>query len=341
MIDFAFVLALLLFVVLVTVASVSPRPASLSAFELKRRREERRLDEMEQLRADLFADAMSLRRILEAIGLVFFVMAIVNAWGWLLGGLAAIVAALTYGTLAGLPFVHNQTMRLYGRYERAILEFIKKHAGLMTWLRSVVPSDTEPRLGSKDELRHLVDASSHILSRDERTRIVSGLAFDYKTVEQIMTPKSVVETIRQGEILGPLVLDDLHKTGHSRFPVIDGDIDHVVGILHLRDVLTLDTNRKHTAKVETAMDKRVHYIRQDHTLPQALAAFLSTHHHMFIVINEFRETVGILTLEDVLESLIGRRIIDEFDAHDDMRAVAERNARSEGAINRSADSTDV
>ena len=156
-----------------------------------------------------------------------------------------------------------------------------------------------------------------------------------------MTPKSVVETIRQGEILGPLVLDDLHKTGHSRFPVIDGDIDHVVGILHLRDVLTLDTNRKHTAKVETAMDKRVHYIRQDHTLPQALAAFLSTHHHMFIVINEFRETVGILTLEDVLESLIGRRIIDEFDAHDDMRAVAERNARSEGAINRSADSTDV
>lgn len=89
------------------------------------------------------------------------------------------------------------------------------------------------------------------------------------------------------------------------------------------------------------MDKRVHYIRQDHTLPQALAAFLSTHHHMFIVINEFRETVGILTLEDTLESLIGRRIIDEFDAHDDMRAVAERNARSEGAINRSTDSTDV
>lgn len=150
MIDFAFVLALLLFVALVAVASVSPRPASLSAFELKRRREERRLDEMEQLRADLFSDAMSLRRILEATLLVFFVMAILNTWGWLLGGLAAIVAALTYGTLAGLPFVHGQTMKLYGRYERVILEFIKKHAGLMTWLRSVVPSDTEPRLGSKD-----------------------------------------------------------------------------------------------------------------------------------------------------------------------------------------------
>lgn len=341
MITFTLFVAVIVLGLLVAVASVSPIPASLSNFELRRRKEELRLDPMQQLRADLFGDAMSLRRIIEAILLVVFVLTIVAAWGWLLGGLTAVVVALGYGTLAGLTFVRNQSMKLYSRYERPILEFIRKHARLMSWLRSVVPSDTEPRIGSKDELRHLVDASTHILSKDERTRIASGLDFDTKTVEQIMTPRSVIETIRQGEILGPLVLDDLHKTGHSRFPVIGQDIDHIVGILHLRDVLTLDTNRKHTAKAETAMDKRVHYIRQDHELPRVLAAFLSTHHHMFIVINEFRETVGIITLEDTLEALIGRKIIDEFDAHDDMRAVAERNAASTAAINRTADSTDV
>jgi len=115
----------------------------------------------------------------------------------------------------------------------------------------------------------------------------------------------------------------LHQKGHSRLPVIDGDIDHVIGILHLQSLLALDIKRSVTA--EKAMEPRVYYIRQDQTLQHALAAFLRTHHHLFIVVNEFRETVGLLTLEDVIEALLGRKIIDEFDAHDDLRAVALRN----------------
>jgi len=149
----------------------------------------------------------------------------------------------------------------------------------------------------------------------------------------------VVDTVPQHEILGPLVLDGLHKTGHSRFPVISSDIDHVVGILHLRDVLTIDSSKKHTARVDTAMSKKVLYIRQDHTLSQALSAFLRTHHHLFIVINEFSETVGILTLEDTLEALLGHKIVDEFDAHDDMRAVAARQAAKKA--NQPAGATEV
>ena len=171
--------------------------------------------------------------------------------------------------------------------------------------------------------------------------ILSGLSFDGRSVHEIMTPKSVVDTIQNTEMLGPLVLDDLHKTGHSRFPVVDGDIDHVVGVLYVHDVLTLDTSKKHTSKVETAMSKKVYYIREDHSLGQALTAFLSTHHHLFIVINEFRETVGIVTLEDTLEALLGRRIIDEFDAHDDMRAVAARNAAKKSVHSRMLDFKDV
>jgi CBS domain containing-hemolysin-like protein len=121
------------------------------------------------------------------------------------------------------------------------------------------------------------------------------------------------------------VLDDLHKTGHSRFPVTDGDIDHVIGMLHIQDIFTLDAKRSVTA--EKAMEPRVFYIREDQTLDHALVAFLRTHHHLFIVVNEFRETVGILSLEDVIEALLGRKIIDEFDTHEDLRLVAMRNPR--------------
>jgi CBS domain containing-hemolysin-like protein len=78
---------------------------------------------------------------------------------------------------------------------------------------------------------------------------------------------------------------------------------------------------------EKAMEPRVFYIKEDQSLGHALAAFIRTHHHLFIVVNEFRETVGLLSLEDTIEALIGRKIVDEFDTHEDLRAVAARNVR--------------
>jgi CBS domain containing-hemolysin-like protein len=135
----------------------------------------------------------------------------------------------------------------------------------------------------------------------------------------------VIDTIHHNEFLGPLTLDELHKKGHSRLPVIKHDIDHVIGILHLQSLLALDIKRSVTA--EKAMDSKVHYIHQDQTLQHALAAFLRTKHHMFIVVNEFRETVGLITLEDTMEALLGRKITDEYDTHEDLRAVALRNPR--------------
>ena len=75
------------------------------------------------------------------------------------------------------------------------------------------------------------------------------------------------------------------------------------------------------------MDKKVYFIRQDQDLEHALHGFLRSHHHLFVVINEYRETVGLLSLEDVIEALIGMKIVDEFDQFDDLRAVAGRNPR--------------
>jgi CBS domain containing-hemolysin-like protein len=181
------------------------------------------------------------------------------------------------------------------------------------------------RLSSREELHHLVETSGSLLSADEKALISHSLTFNDRAVKKIMTPRSVIDSISHKELLGPLVLDDLHKTGHSRFPVVDGDIDHVVGMLHIQDLLTLDTKRSTTAA--KAMEPRVFYVREDQTLKYALTAFLRTHHHLFVVVNEFRETVGLLSLEDVIEALIGRKIIDEFDAHDDLRAVAAHNPR--------------
>lgn len=154
--------------------------------------------------------------------------------------------------------------------------------------------------------------------------IQCGLEFGDKKVRDVMTPKSMVDALKENETLGPVVLDRLHKSGHSRFPVHEGDVDHMVGMLYLRDLVPLKKNLKYA---RDAMHKQVYYIREDQDLEHALAAFLKTHHHLFVVVNGYRETVGLLSLEDVIEALLGRKIIDEFDQHHDLRVVAERNPR--------------
>ncbi|MBP9667289.1 CBS domain-containing protein [Candidatus Saccharibacteria bacterium] len=321
----ALLLALLFFVALLLVAAITPNTPRQSMFELKRLGEAGNKDAALDLQREaLRQDILSVQRVILSVLLVAFVLATIAAFGWVIGSIIAVGGALQYSSLSRIhPFRHQATA-LYNRYEAKILATIERYQKGMWWLRSVAPEARDARLGSKSELEHFVLNSGSILSEDEKKLIVHSLRFDQRQVKDVMTPRSMVAVVKKNELLGPLVLDDLHKSGHSRFPVIDEDIDHVVGMLYLRNVLTLDTARRHTATAETAMEKHVYFVHEQQNLAHALSAFLKTHHHLFIVVNEFRETVGILSLEDTIEALIGRTIVDEFDAHDDLRAVAAR-----------------
>lgn len=317
----------IVFGVLIAVAGIVPRPTKTSKFELERRKANGdALADYALHREALLVDILSLQRILSALLLVIFVALSIVAFGWLLGIIISVFVALEYGRIARVDLWQRRAQKLYEQHEQAILDVVDEMSGLLRFLRSITPvDDKEVRLESRAELRHLVETAGTLLTPDEKKFITHSLTFNEKLVNKVMTPRGVIDSISQRELLGPLVLDDLHKTGHSRFPVVDGDIDHVVGMIHIQDLFTLDTKRSTTAG--KAMEPRVFYIREDQTLKHALAAFLRTHHHLFVVVNEFRETVGLLSLEDVIETLIGHKIVDEFDAHDDLRAVAARNPR--------------
>jgi CBS domain containing-hemolysin-like protein len=268
-----------------------------------------------------------LQRGFTALLLVLFVAVAVAGFGWVIGIIVSVIVALEYGVIARVGFVQRRVQKLYERHEPRLLRFVKKHTRLLRYIRNVMPdSPVNTQLDSREELEHLITGAHGILSDDEKKLIVHGLTFSDHTAGEVMTPRSVIDSISKKELLGPLVLDDLHKTGHSRFPVIDGDVDHIVGMLYIQNLFALDTKRSVT--VEKAMEQKVYYIHENQSLQHALAAFLRTHHHLFVVVNEFRETVGLLSLEDVIEALLGRKIVDEFDAHDDLRKVAERNPRS-------------
>lgn len=172
---------------------------------------------------------------------------------------------------------------------------------------------------SKQELQQAIDQDAHVLNKEEKLLIRQALSYSDMRVKDIMTPRSVVVTIEGNDTIGPLLLDKLHKAGYSRYPVTDGDLDHIQGVLYAHDLIPL--NPKHKT-VSDAMDRRVYYVHQDKSLDHVLEAFLRTRHHLFMVTNEFEEVTGVVSIEDVIEAIIGRKIVDEFDQYEDLRAVA-------------------
>lgn len=310
---------------LVLVASITPRRPSLSQFELHRRKGVGSSDAADELTRMTVLDSILLfQKAMTALLLVLVALLSVITFGWGVGALVAVIVAVCYGRLAHVEMIHGIADRLYHPYDMVLVRLIHRHPTISRATCSTPNDERDMVPASREELEHLIDVSGHILTGNEKKLIKHGLAFSDKKVESIMIPRGVVDTIARSELLGPIVLDDLHRTGHSRFPVTDGDIDHIVGVLHLQELLQLNDKVSHT--VEDMMEQRVYYISQERTLSHALAAFLKTHHHLFIVVNGYRETAGIITLEDVIEALIGRRIIDEFDVHDDLRAVAASTA---------------
>ena len=323
---------------LIAVTSISPRRTKLSIYELERRRRKGDTAAADELRRILLLDdIVSLRKATEALLLVLAVLSAVSAFGFFIGIAISVMTSLVYSRIAHVDWLVQMVDGYYRRIEPRLLTFVERHPRLGQVLRSVNVQNEPNILSSREELEHLIRESSGILSLEEKKLINNALHFHEKTVEEVMTPRGVMNTVAKEDVIGPLLLDELHKTGHSRFPVTDGDIDHIVGILHIRSLLTLDNGKK-TSRVETAMDKKIYFINQNQKLERALSAFIKTRHHMFIVVNDYRETAGILTLEDALEALLGRKILDEFDVVDDLRVLAARNPNKN---NKNPSATDV
>ncbi len=142
-------------------------------------------------------------------------------------------------------------------------------------------------------------------------------------VRDRMIPRRKIRMVSLHDNLGPIILDELHASGFSRFPVYDGKQDNIVGTLYLKDLV-----RAHkSSNVKSLMRQEVYYVHEDQTIHDALQAVLKTHHHLFMVVNEFEEITGIISSEDIFEALLGQPIKDEFDAYDNLRAVAALEAQ--------------
>ena len=315
------VISLAILILACLMGAVRPKRSSLSSFELNRRINIGDKEAKKTFDKELLVDhVVPILKIKSVFLLLICMFLIVVFFNWWVKISALILLPIIYVRFIEAKIFYKYGNKLYKKFESSILKFIKKHRDLMSIFVSPIKRDYEFNLGSSDELIDLIEKSSGLLDEDEKALIVNGLKFNKQKVKTIMTPREKVVSVGRKEFLGPLVLNDLHKTGHTKLPVIDDDLDHIIGTLHLESLFSLDDKKSVTA--EKAMEPRVFYIRDNHTLSQALVEFITTRRYLLAVINKAKQTVGILTLSDVMKALTGKDLDNNFDSYDNLRIVA-------------------
>ena len=165
---------------------------------------------------------------------------------------------------------------------------------------------------SEEELRLLLAESSGAGSDKSLGRAISLKAFSLKNLKarNIMLPRNKIVALFAGQpVESNLRIAEASR--HTRFPLCRETVDQVIGMVHVKDLLWLIHAQRDQAKVE-AIRREILFIPELVNLETLLAMFLDKKCHMAIVVDEFGGTLGMVTLEDVLEEMVGE-IQDEFD----------------------------
>jgi CBS domain containing-hemolysin-like protein len=181
---------------------------------------------------------------------------------------------------------------------------------LLRLMRVPVPAGGE-RLYSLAELEVIVSesAESGALNEEEEEWIRNIFSFSDRQVNQVMTPRRKIEAIAYDTPL-PDLLKQVSESDYSRFPVYKGDLDHIVGILYLKE---LARQQLTNARIDLGeLIQKVPIIPEDFSVERLLAIFKRRRIHMAVVLDEFGGTAGIVTLEDLVEEVVGE-VRDEFD----------------------------
>lgn len=258
------------------------------------------------------------------------------------------VSVLSIAVVVWLAFSWLPHTRLTGFgmrttvYVTPAVDWVLQHVGTLL-LRVIVPLKRRftPQHSGLYELTDLLDllelqstqADSRITSEEiELVRHV--LQFGDQYVRDALRPRKQVKAVSLEDTVGPILLDELHASGQSSFPVKKTPRSKdIVACLYLGDV-----GIHSKGSVEDYAVSNVVYVNESDTLADALHVFFQTKHQLAVVVDNFEEYVGVLTLEDILHTLVGKPAPNEtLGSHQDKSAVAARHT----ALNEQADSESV
>lgn len=188
----------------------------------------------------------------------------------------------------------------------------------------IEPKEELSAARTADELSSLVrrSASAGVLEADTATLLSRTLAFSSRTASDVMTPRPRVEAVKRTDP-AQAVIALARSTGYSRFPVVDEDVDDVVGFVHVKQAVAVPRQRRSRVPV-SALQTEALRVPETMTLDTLLGELRGRGYQMAVVVDEYGGTSGIATLEDLVEEIVG----EVADEHDRTRAGVVRSRDS-------------
>ena len=205
---------------------------------------------------------------------------------------------------------------------RAMVFLLTPIVWLSRSMTKLLPQRVEETISSQEiQTIAALSRQSGDIEENEAKVINNILDLKDKIVRQVMTPRTVTFSINEHITVGNAMATLTELSSHSRIPIFNREPDNVTGIVMRKDILQAAAEGKN--KLTLSRFKRpAHFVPETAPLHRILIDFFDRRQHLFIVVDEYGTMTGVISMEDVLEEIVGREIIDESDKTKDMRELA-------------------
>jgi CBS domain containing-hemolysin-like protein len=193
----------------------------------------------------------------------------------------------------------------------------------------LLPAKGDGLLVSAQEIQALARQGhrSGEISLQEQRVITNILDLKDKTVRQIMTPLTVTFMLDANLTVAKAMQANEMLNMHSRIPVYEKNMDEVIGIILRKDLFFWAAQGAEDKTLREFMQV-AHFVPETGRLTAVMLEFFEHHQHLFVVVDEYGSVTGVVSLEDIIEEIVGREIIDESDRATNMREFAKRKRLS-------------
>ncbi|PJF21746.1 MAG: hemolysin [Phototrophicales bacterium] len=199
--------------------------------------------------------------------------------------------------------------------------------------RLITPEEKLPTITRAEiEMMAHISAEEGSLNENENRILKNLLHLDKVQVGDIMTPRTVVLAFQQDMTVGQVLETSKQRMlPYSRIPVYGENIDDITGFILRYDVLKYAAADRHDMRLKDFL-RPIHAVPETLVLTKAMDVLMQNQQHILLVIDEYGGTAGVITLEDVMESLLGAEITDESDLVEDLRKLAQQRYERQQTI---------
>ncbi|WP_406946119.1 hemolysin family protein [Halobacillus sp. SY10] len=205
-------------------------------------------------------------------------------------------------------------LMLYSKLMYPLIWLLNGSANIFVRMLGFQTARESDEVHSEEELRHILTKSYQKgeINRSEYTYVDRIFEFDNRTAKEIMIPRTEMAVLDVRQSVSNAVREVKHNR-YTRYPVIESDKDQIIGIIHMKELLYDDAENQSTLR---PFLRPVMKVFENIPIHDLLVKMQKDHTHMAVLIDEYGGTSGIVTVEDILEEIVGE-IRDEFDAEEE------------------------